>query len=80
MNLDYDIRNNMLIQVSTLYDKGTTDTHGAAFGTLALRLYQARDEQVAEASARRLFGFSIVYLFLLFAALLAERLVGVLAR
>jgi TonB-linked SusC/RagA family outer membrane protein len=34
VNLDYDVRNNLLVQISTLYDKGTTDTHGSAFGTL----------------------------------------------
>ena len=34
VNLDYDVRSNLLISVSTLYDKATTDTHGGAFGTL----------------------------------------------
>src|SRR5262245_8745923 len=34
VNLDCDVRNNMLISVSTLYDKGTTDLHSSAFGTL----------------------------------------------
>ncbi len=34
VNLDYDARSNLLISVSTMYDKGNTDTHGAAFGSL----------------------------------------------
>jgi TonB-linked SusC/RagA family outer membrane protein len=34
VNLDYDARSNLLFSVSTLYDKGTTDLHSAAFGTL----------------------------------------------
>ncbi len=41
---------------------------GGAFLWLALRVRRARDD----ASARRLFGFSIFYLFALFAALIAE--------
>jgi protoheme IX farnesyltransferase len=46
---------------------------GAAFIALALRLAIGK----ARADARRLFGFSILYLFLLFAALLGEHLIGV---
>jgi TonB-linked SusC/RagA family outer membrane protein len=34
VNLDYEARSNLLISVSTLYDKATTDTHNGAFGTL----------------------------------------------
>jgi protoheme IX farnesyltransferase len=41
---------------------------GGTFLWLALRVRRARDD----ASARRLFGFSILYLFALFAALIAE--------
>jgi protoheme IX farnesyltransferase len=41
---------------------------GGYFLWLALRLRRARDD----ASARRMFGFSILYLFALFAALIAE--------
>ncbi len=41
---------------------------GGYFLWLALRVRRARDD----ASARRMFGFSIVYLFALFAALIAE--------
>jgi protoheme IX farnesyltransferase len=41
---------------------------GGSFLWLALRVRRARDD----ASARRMFGFSILYLFALFAALIAE--------
>ncbi|MEO9036700.1 MAG: SusC/RagA family TonB-linked outer membrane protein [Gemmatimonadaceae bacterium] len=34
VNLDYDIRSNMLVSISTMYDKANTDNHGAAFGTV----------------------------------------------
>ena len=43
-------------------------TMGAYFLWLAIRVRRARDD----ASARRMFGFSILYLFALFAALIAE--------
>jgi protoheme IX farnesyltransferase len=46
---------------------------GVAFVGLAAKLAIAK----ARADARRLFGFSILYLFLLFAALLGEHLLGV---
>ena len=47
---------------------------GAVFISAAVRVYRAGDND--DGPARRLFGFSILYLFLLFALLLAERLVG----
>ena len=34
VNLDYDVRNNLTISVSSLFDKANTDIHGSAFGTL----------------------------------------------
>ncbi len=34
VNLDYEARSDLLISVSTLIDKSTTDLHGASFGTL----------------------------------------------
>ena len=46
---------------------------GAGFLALAVKLFQGK----ARADAKRLFGFSIVYLFLLFAALLGEHVAGV---
>ncbi len=42
---------------------------------LAWQLYRA-PEQAAEPAAKRLFGISILYLFVLFAALLVERALG----
>ncbi|MBI3435120.1 MAG: protoheme IX farnesyltransferase [Proteobacteria bacterium] len=45
---------------------------GAGMIALASRLYAAGDGALAERTARRLFAFSILYLFVLFAALLAE--------
>jgi protoheme IX farnesyltransferase len=46
---------------------------GLGFIALAVRLFVRKDR----ADAKRLFGFSILYLFALFAALLGEHLVGV---
>ncbi len=45
---------------------------GAAFVALARRVYVAGDEAVNDRPARDLFSFSLLYLFLLFAVLLAE--------
>jgi protoheme IX farnesyltransferase len=45
---------------------------GVAFVGLAVRLLVSKDR----ADAKRLFGFSILYLFALFAALLGEHLAG----
>jgi protoheme IX farnesyltransferase len=45
---------------------------GALMVMLALRLRSARDERQARQAAQRLFGFSILYLFIVFAALLIE--------
>jgi protoheme IX farnesyltransferase len=42
----------------------------------AIAVYREQDE-VREPAARRLFGVSIVYLFVLFAALILERLIGI---
>src|SRR5262245_5181571 len=46
---------------------------GAVFLALALKVYQVREGREADRVAKQLFGFSILYLFGLFAALLAER-------
>jgi protoheme IX farnesyltransferase len=48
---------------------------GAAMLALAFQLYRV-PEQAMEPVAKRLFGISIVYLFVLFAALLVERAIG----
>lgn len=52
---------------------------GAAMIALALKVYRRREGKPADRAAMELFAFSILYLFLLFAALLAEHGLG-LAR
>jgi protoheme IX farnesyltransferase len=50
---------------------------GLGFVALTVAVWRSGDlAALAFAPAKRLFGFSILYLFLLFAALLAERLMG----
>jgi heme o synthase len=51
----------------------TSTVLGAMFLGLALRLWRADDEAEQTSVAKRLFGFSILYLFVLFAVLLVER-------
>jgi TonB-linked SusC/RagA family outer membrane protein len=34
VNLDYNVRNNLSVSISSLFDRGTTDNHSVAFGTL----------------------------------------------
>jgi heme o synthase len=46
---------------------------GAAFLWCAIAVYRHRRDQPAATAARRLFSFSLLYLFAIFAALLAER-------
>ncbi len=46
---------------------------GGYFLYLAWRVFSLRDGQVADRAARRLFGYSIFYLFALFAVLLVEQ-------
>ncbi len=45
---------------------------GAVFLALAYKVFQTREGRDADAAAKRLFAFSILYLFLLFAVLLVE--------
>jgi len=45
---------------------------GAGFVGLAVRVYRSREGAAGERAARDLFAYSILYLFLLFAVLLAE--------
>jgi heme o synthase len=52
---------------------------GAVFLARALNVYNVREGREADHAARQLFGFSILYLFGLFAALLIERTAGLLA-
>jgi protoheme IX farnesyltransferase len=49
---------------------------GVAFVALAIEVWRKRRGTAAQAAARRLFAFSVLYLFLLFAALLAEGMRG----
>jgi protoheme IX farnesyltransferase len=49
---------------------------GALMVALSWRLRQAGGGAAAEGAAKRLFGYSILYLFVLFAALLVERAAG----
>jgi heme o synthase len=49
---------------------------GAVFLALALNVYRVREGRAGDRAAKQLFGFSILYLFGLFAALLAERGIG----
>jgi protoheme IX farnesyltransferase len=46
---------------------------GAVFLAMALNVYRLREGREADRAAKQLFGFSILYLFGLFAALLVER-------
>jgi protoheme IX farnesyltransferase len=49
---------------------------GLAMLALAAQVFRRRDGEPAMRAAQQLFGFSILYLFLLFAALLAEHGLG----
>jgi len=49
---------------------------GAVFLHLAVAVYRRREGVPAEQALKRLFGFSVLWLFLIFAAILAERLLG----
>lgn len=51
---------------------------GLGFVILAWRVYRMPDSDKAMVPARRLFGYSIIYLFLLFALLLVDRSLGLM--
>ena len=53
---------------------------GAVLIALAIRVYKVRDGVAANPAAMRLFGFTILYLFLLFGLLVFERASGVFER
>jgi protoheme IX farnesyltransferase len=57
----------------------TAIVFGAIFMGLALKIWRVEDDGEVDQAARQLFKFSILYLFLLFAALLVERTAAVLA-
>jgi len=50
---------------------------GLAFIWHAIDVYRLREGDPARRACRRLFGFSILYLFALFALVIAERILGV---
>jgi heme o synthase len=49
---------------------------GAAFLYFAVQVYRVREGHAADKAARALFGFSILYLFAIFATLLLEHVLG----
>jgi heme o synthase len=55
---------------------GLSAVLGIVFVGLAMNVYRVRSGDRANKCAMRLFGFSILYLFLLFAELLSERLIA----
>ena len=50
----------------------TATAMGALFLLLALRVYRTSDDEAVKGPARRLFAYSILYLFALFAVLLVD--------
>ena len=64
-----------LIGLGGLFYGAVSIALGAIFLGLAVQVYRVREGRVADAVAKRLFVFSIFYLFALFAALLVENLV-----
>ncbi len=50
---------------------------GALFLFYAVQVYRLRQGQAADHACKKLFGFSVLWLFLIFAAILAERALGV---
>jgi len=50
---------------------------GAVFIWHAIEVYRNRHGAIADRAAKKLFGFSILYLFLIFALIIAERAIGV---
>ena len=53
---------------------------GLGMGLMALRVYRIREGSRANKAAMQLFGFSILYLFLLFSALVVEHGFGLIER
>ena len=49
---------------------------GAMFVALAWRVYRDREGSAAASAAKRLFAFSLLYVFMLFAALLADNMLA----
>lgn len=53
---------------------------GAVMINLAVKVYRQREGEAADKAAKHLFGFSILYLFLLFAVILAEHSLALAER
>lgn len=62
-----------LVALAGPFYLATAATLGAVFLALTLKVLRTREGRSADRAAKRLFGFSILYLFGLFAALLLER-------
>jgi heme o synthase len=60
----------------TLYAVGAS-VLGSLFVVMALTCYREREGEAADRAAKNLFGYSVLYLFLLFAVLLVEQGFGV---
>ena len=54
-----------------------TSVLGVLFMIGAIQVWRVREGKPAVTAAKRFFGFSILYLFLVFAALIVERVVGI---
>jgi protoheme IX farnesyltransferase len=56
---------------------GAAAVLGALFVVMAFDCYYKREGEAADRAAKNLFGFSVLYLFLLFAVLLVEQGFGI---
>ena len=59
-------------QAGRIVRLGTAAVLGGLFVALAIEVWRKRRGTAAQSAARRLFAFSVLYLFLLFVALLVE--------
>jgi hypothetical protein len=58
VNLDYDLKSNATVSISTMYDRGTTDLHSANFGGLLRGATPGTDYQASDSLGRPiLIGF-----------------------
>jgi protoheme IX farnesyltransferase len=65
-----------LLGITGFFYTIATSALGAAFLYYALQVYRRREGAAADRACKKLFGFSILWLFLIFAAILVERLLG----
>jgi protoheme IX farnesyltransferase len=65
-----------LVGVAGLFYTVAAGVLGAAFLYCAWQVYRRREGAAADRACKKLFGFSILWLFLVFAAILAERAFG----